>query len=56
MANPSGVGLAMKYFGKKTMPDGNQQTLVQFRDEWNELPDEWKAQIAQGLLDGTETY
>lgn len=51
MATASGVGLAMKYFGKK---DG--QTLSQFRDEWNSITDENKAQLVSGLSDGSLSY
>jgi hypothetical protein len=47
----SGVGLAMKYFGK--LPN---QGIAQFRDEWNGLTDADKAQLVEGLSNGTETY
>ena len=51
MAQPSGIGLAMKYFGKR---DG--QTLSEFRDEWNLLPESGKTQLTAGLTDQTLTY
>ena len=51
MAAPSGIWLAVKYFGRR---DG--QTLSDFRDEWNLLSNPSKDQIATGLTDGTLTY
>jgi hypothetical protein len=51
MATASGIGLAMKYFGKTY-----NQTLSQFRDDFNRLTDESKAELAAGLSDGTLTY
>jgi hypothetical protein len=60
----SGVGLAMKFFGKlseqpvwaqkqgKTGPQG----LADFRDDWNRLTDEGKAELVAGLSDGSLTY
>ena len=51
MTAPSGIGLAMKYFGKR---DG--QTLSEFRDEWNTLSEAGKAQLTAGLTDETLTY
>lgn len=55
----SGVGLAMKFFGKMTaqqMKRGTDQTLAEFRDEWNKLPEEWKAQLTGGLASGSLDY
>ena len=51
MPAPSGIGLAMKFFGKK-----NGQTLSEFRDEWNTLSEQSKAQLTTGLTDETLTY
>ena len=51
MPAPSGIGLAMKFFGKR---DG--QTLSEFRDEWNQLSNPAKDQLTEGLASGTLTY
>ena len=51
MPAPSGIGLAMKFFGKR---DG--QTLSEFRDEWNDLSENGKANLTEGLASGTLTY
>ena len=51
MAAPSGIALAMKYFGKR---DG--QSLAEFRGEWNKLSNPAKDQLTTGLTDGTLTY
>jgi hypothetical protein len=51
MATPSGIALAMKYFGKKS-----GQTLAEFKDEWNELSDGSKSQLAIGLSDDSLSY
>ena len=51
MAAPSGIGLAMKFFGRR---DG--QTLAEFRDEWNELSNPAKDQLTVGISNGTLTY
>ena len=50
-ANPSVLGLCMKFFGK--LPG---QTLSQFRDEWNKLSDADKAQLGEGLTNESLTY
>jgi hypothetical protein len=47
----SGIGLAMKYFGRS-----KDQTLAEFRDEWNTLTDNDKAQLTKGLSDESLTY
>ena len=48
---PSGISLAMKFFGKK-----NGQTISEFKAEWDAIPELGKAQLAAGLADGTLTY
>lgn len=45
------ISTVKKYFGLK---DG--QTMTEFAKEYKELTDEDKAQLAGGILDGTETY
>ena len=55
-AKPTGIALAMKFFGKRTMPDGKPQGLAAFRDEWNELGVPAQRQILAGIEDGTLTY
>lgn len=47
----TGIAAAMKYFGK--LPG---QTLSGFKDEWNAIPEQDRAQISTGLADGTLTY
>jgi hypothetical protein len=51
----SGIGLAWKYFGRLTI-DGKTQSLAEFRDEVKKLTDTSKAELTQGLSDGTLTY
>lgn len=53
---PTGIAVAMKFFGKKTMPDGKLQGLGAFKAEWDELSPEARAQILGGLADGTLNY
>ena len=65
MAAQSGVGLAMKFFGKKNV-DGKEQTLSDFRDEWKGigayaepgkgLTDQDRAELTAGLADDSLTY
>ena len=52
----SGIAVAMKFFGKRTMDDGKPQGLANFRDEWNELPEDARKQLLRGIQDGTLTY
>jgi hypothetical protein len=47
----SGVGLTVKFFGKL-----QNQTLAEFKAEWDALGDANKAQLVRGLSDGTLTY
>ncbi|MBP8211440.1 MAG: hypothetical protein KAY11_17875 [Ilumatobacteraceae bacterium] len=47
----SGVAAAVKFFGK--LPG---QSLAEFAKEWNELSDESKTQLANGINDGSLTY
>jgi len=47
----SGIALAMAYFGK--LPN---QGIKDFKDDWDRLSDDSKAQLTQGLSDGTLTY
>jgi hypothetical protein len=64
MVAKSGVALAMAYFGKlshqplwaelegRTGPQG----IKDFKDDWDRLSEEAKAQLTAGLSDGTLTY
>ncbi len=71
MAAPSGIGLAIKQFGKLTAEQMRQreeresgtpsdrstgQSLTEFRDEWSTLSAASKAQLAEGMLNETLTY
>jgi hypothetical protein len=47
----SGVGLTVKFFGKL-----QNQTLAEFKAEWDALGNANKAQLVQGLSDGTLNY
>jgi hypothetical protein len=51
MAGKSGISLAMAFFGKK-----EGQGIKDFKDEWDAISDEGKAQLTAGLSDGTLTY
>lgn len=51
MAAPSGVGTAMKFFGK--LPG---QSLTAFRDEWQAMSELDREQVAAGILDDSLTY
>lgn len=50
-AQPSGIGLAMKYFGRT-----EGQGIKGFQEEWAALSDVDKKQLTQGLSDGTLNY
>jgi hypothetical protein len=47
----TGIGLAMKYFGRKT-----GQTLVEFRNEYARLSPQDKADLTKGLEGDNPTY
>jgi hypothetical protein len=47
----SGIGLAMKYFGRT-----QGQSITQFKGEWDALTPKDKTDLTKGLSDGTETY
>lgn len=52
VAAPSGIGGVMKFFGRKP-----GQSLSDFKkEEWDKLTDQDKADLAQGIGDGTFTY
>jgi hypothetical protein len=66
---PTGISIAMKFFGKRTMPDGKEQRLSEFKEEWDGLlvdhvpgtpvRDEHRVvqhAIIAGIEDGSFTY
>lgn len=51
MASKSGISMAMTFFGKAP-----GQGIKDFKDEWDKVPEEGKAQLTAGMADGTLTY
>lgn len=61
MAGQTGIAVAMKFFGKKRVfdeasPNGREQRIAEFKEEWDNVPANDKAEILAGIADGSMTY